>query len=188
MTRRWSRSASGGKSRTRPSTKAVVLYASAMRVFVLGAGASRHAGYPILRDLWAGISSWIQTGEGHASEFIGLDRQPAPIPQVSSKTSKCFGKLSKTRFAMQNLDKRQFFALRRELLLSALISFFRSVGASKSLTRVGSLHAITFCPGDVVVTFKLDVSLEKELRLCDKWQVFDGYGFLLGLRRCLRRP
>jgi hypothetical protein len=32
-------------------------------------------------------------------------------------------------------------------------------------------------PGDVIITFNYDVSLDRELKLADRWQIGDGYGF-----------
>lgn len=143
-----------------------------MRVYVLGAGASRHVGYPLANQLISQLKQWADTSPD-ASEYrpsidavYALSRQDLSIEQLLTNLDEGSVSLEGwpyVRSALQRALCLHFNELRRNVS-PGYRAFAR--------TQVE--------PGDVILTFNYDVSLERELKQADKWEVGGGYGFRIG--------
>jgi hypothetical protein len=148
-----------------------------MITYVLGAGASLHAGYPLTAQLGGILLDWMRTGDVSNSDFriraeqvLGLYahpvnfehiltdlESPAPSSPIASLTPSDLGNLRHDlRWAL-----REYFdslRLHRALLYERLVR-----------QRIQG--------GDTVITFNYDLAIERALKAADLWEVGDGYGF-----------
>lgn len=150
-----------------------------MRAFVFGAGASVHVGYPLTKHLgitlvdWAARNPrpdhlhWLDADEVHAlfpsledfEQVISELQSPAPGSPIDQ---------------LPKWKRGSILAGVRE----ALCEYFDSLRLNSApLYRQFAEEVCS--PGDTVITFNYDVSLEAELRKAGKWHIGDGYGFPL---------
>jgi len=140
-----------------------------MRVFVLGAGASLHVGYPLTRDLGPKLIEW-------AASNTRSNQLNWPDPDELSK----LGALDDIEELISQIEKNPKPGPILEGLRNALCEYFDTIriGEAALYRRLAEDVVET---SDVVVTFNYDVSLDRELRRAGKWNVGDGYGFSLGI-------
>ncbi len=152
-----------------------------MVTYILGAGASRHAGYPLTCELGGLLRDWAVRTESSWSGFIqeafelygGLenleevltDLYERPDGSRAAKLSKmhCGNMIGAFNVAIPEL----FYDLRRNTSLP------------RDLYRVLAEEKIK--PGDTVVTFNYDLACERALHMAGLWEVSDGYGFDFGV-------
>jgi len=149
-----------------------------MTTFVLGAGASAHAGYPLARDLGPKLLDWLGSKDlpnlrdqraglrlvfelyGSLSEtesILGDLDEPGPNSPVATKTP-----------SERGLLRRSFAVAIRECFHDLLRSH-----SARYYTRFASERVRS---GDTVVTFNYDVACERELKLAGLWEINGGYG------------
>src|SRR5882724_13504896 len=142
-------------------------------VYVLGAGASFHAGYPLCSQLWSEMVSWVNEGQEENSEFRNaLDlvaRLNGPVGDVEAM----FTDLDLHEGGFKALAKFEGDRL-RVTVRACLRAYFKSVRSTPSLYAVFADRLLT---GDAVITFNYDVSLENALAARQRFRVVDGYGF-----------
>jgi hypothetical protein len=137
-----------------------------MNVYVLGAGASRHAGYPLASELGSKLRQWCE-GRNDARDLASvLDHLDGGLHGLEQLlTDADAGRITIPAWPQC-----------RALFQQGIREFFRSVRPHEAVGYRGfSIGRIQ--PGDTVITFNYDVSLERELRRAAKWSVEDGYGF-----------
>src|SRR5271157_506982 len=151
--------------------------------YIFGAGASLHAGYPLVSTMGA---LWL--------DFM----LRIPIPQFQSDAQfliDTFGKapnaedvITAIQSRIKELEKigtpdseaeRTMLGNCRGRLTSALREWFRDIH-TKAAPVYAEFATKIIQPGDVVITFNYDDSLERELRRVGKWDISRGYGFSLG--------
>ncbi len=150
--------------------------------FVLGAGASRDAGYPFAKDMGRGLLEWMEQAEPEGicdfsasatslrETFENAEDIEALLAQIDEvATLHNSASLSaRVQAARVNTD--------RQALIQGLRRWFEQI----SRTPSNSYHLFAskvIQPGDSVVTFNYDVSLDKELKRAGVWEAGDGYGF-----------
>ena len=155
-----------------------------MRVFVLGAGASRHAGYPLAAALGNRLAAWINTlSSEHAYQYY--------LAQVVD----LYGSLDNFESILADLmtcppgSRAVSLGARRPLLLDNLqeavreyFDFIRSTPAP--LYDELSSHLLS---GDKVITFNYDLAIERALHSAGLWNIKSGYGFPIA-DGCQRSP
>jgi hypothetical protein len=142
-----------------------------MRVFVLGAGASLHVGYPLVKELGRELVRWIANNPPPRN----FPYWPDP-----DELEKC-GPIEDIEEIIARLEQTAGSGPILAGLREAICSYFDSIRANgASLYRQFASEVVQ--PGDVLITFNYDVSLERELRRAGKWEINDGYGFDLGIR------
>ena len=150
-----------------------------MRVYLLGAGASVHAGYPLASQLGSGLASWVAT-----------------LPAQHQYHER----MKQLRTVYGTLD--DFEALMTDLFTCAPGSCASALPQSTRPYLLGDIeegimeyfNAIRPRPallcdqlaqrtwhGDVVLTFNYELSVERSLQAAGLWHVNDGYGFRLTL-------
>jgi|SRR6185312_780750 len=144
-----------------------------MRVYILGAGASLHAGYPLMKNLGHELAAWA-----------------ASIPD--SAMNMAFALAHHALAEWRDSSKLDNF----ELLMTAGdagelgIEFWPNIRAGMGILLAEFLNSLPRAPavayaalansaasGDVFATFNYDIAFEKELARAGKWHLRDGYGF-----------
>lgn len=155
-----------------------------MTVYVLGAGASFHTGYPLCSSMATQLFVWMRS---HVNAEGFESRYPATaqflVDQFASAKD-----IEDLFTAMQRViadgehgtpaqrEARTIVANEQSVLVNAIRSWFTEIRQQQACAyRRFATEIVT--PGDCVVTFNYDVSLERELRLAGKFEVGDGYGF-----------
>jgi len=151
--------------------------------YVFGAGASLHAGYPLASAM----------GEGLLDFMLGYPMPP--YPSEAQFVIDTFGKapniedvitLLQSRIdslkgveTLEGKAERMRFGNCRGFLTASLREWFRKIH-TRPAPAYADFSTKVVQPGDVVITFNYDDSLERELRLASKWDISRGYGFPLG--------
>lgn len=154
-----------------------------MTVFVLGAGASRHVGYPLAAHMGEELFAWMLKFPDHseyrsaAENLIECFGRNPNIEDVITHLQEQI-RLLDTDVMDDRLD-RALFAHWLGQLGPAVREWFREIHERPASGYANfAKHVVT--PGDVFVTFNYDDSLERELRKTGKWDVHHGYGFPVG--------
>jgi hypothetical protein len=151
-----------------------------MTTYILGAGASLHAGYPLARNLWSELCAWYshRQFEHHWYNPLATVREVygerADLEQVLTELDE-YPPLSRAA-ALREPERA---ACRQALLLST-IEFFndRKYGPSPLYDQFARTNLRS---GDVVITFNYDLACEHALKEAGIWEISDGYGFRLGI-------
>jgi hypothetical protein len=147
--------------------------------FVLGAGASFHAGYPLARDLGNCLYAWVR-GNVPSNDFWR---------GCIEELHEAYGGLGNIESILTDLDERpqgspaETLGSRgnvRGAVRFFIPAMFKSL-REKRAVFYERLVAERVRAGDVVLTFNYDLALERELRKGSLWEINDGYGFSLGL-------
>lgn len=155
-----------------------------MRTFILGAGASVHAGYPLATNLWSAIESWVRVTYPANHMFRSV------VDEINTRfdLSKSFElvltdldnritRLLKTAPIApdDNLQKHLLLHLRNQIA-SMIPSYFNSL-RSQPADLYDIFADQVLAPRDLVITFNYDLALDRALRRSNKWSIRDGYGF-----------
>lgn len=147
------------------------------RVFVLGAGASLHAGYPLTKELGPRPFDWV---EGSSP--------PQNIPYWPERAELAgFGELDDIEGVVTKLEATKNSGAILAGLREALCRFFQYIQPAEAKLYKEFAEEVTR-PGDVLITFNYDISLELELKRAGKWEVSNGYGFDLGVANIATSP
>lgn len=164
-----------------------------MTTYVLGAGASRDAGYPLANTMASALLDWMKRPT-HSSDSYAA-RYPAAarffeesfgpgenVEDLVTAIHKLIGEYENgTR---EQRVKRAVIANEYGVFKNAVREWFAEIQRSVALTSSAyqEFARNIVVPGDCIVTFNYDVSLERELRLAgggSKFEVGDGYGFAI---------
>ena len=153
-------------------------------VYVFGAGASHDAGYPLASAMGSALFEYMLASE---NPYI---REPAEfLIDTFGKTSNIEDLITEIESQIDMLkdsevpedrNQRGRIARHRVYLWVALREWFRQIHLLPAPSYTIFAERIVR-PGDVVVTFNYDDSLERELRRFRKWDISRGYGFPLGM-------
>jgi len=156
-----------------------------MRVYVFGAGASVHAGYPLASGIGDALSKWLDSATGN---LYCPDKTIEGYKGLILALRKHYPRLEDFEQIVTDWESGSI-SLPCDVGWKALISaywspsdlrstiadFFGQVPRSANLYR--QLAEQNVKHGDVVITFNYDVALERELRLARAWDLSNGYGF-----------
>ena len=144
--------------------------------YVIGAGASRHAQYPLASEM----------GQGVIHFMLGMQ---APFPQQARHLTQRFGAQSNIEEMITELGSLIQSGQSTADPLSpvspgnlwgflgfSLREWFRQIHLGTADAYAEFAETIAQ-PGDMIITFNYDDSLERELKRAGKWDVSDGYGF-----------
>jgi hypothetical protein len=156
-----------------------------MVTYILGAGASKHAGYPLTSELGRSLRDWAIANESLWSGYIqeafelyeglenlekaltDLHERPEGSPAAKLSKMHCGNMIGAFRVAIPELFHRL-----RQRTCSA-----RDLYAALARERVRA--------GDTIITFNYDLACERALRNAGLWEVSNGYGFDLGIESIL---
>jgi hypothetical protein len=152
-----------------------------MTTYVLGAGASRHGGYPLANELGGALRDWI-----HSNKNVNDDYRV-----YMDQTLKLYGHLENFEEILTDLVECEIGSraatiqgpIRRLLLWAlreSLREFFNHL-RTRPADHYERLAQECVQSGDVIITFNYDVALERALKQAGIWEIGDGYGFSLDL-------
>jgi len=159
-----------------------------MTTYVLGAGASCDAGYPLAKTMGSELFTWMK-GPIHAADSYAA-RYPGTAEFLEGK----FGVIENIEELATEIQKlivecengtagqraeRTVLANEYGVLKNAVRSWFAEIQKRAALSSP-AYHGFArniVVPGDCIITFNYDVLLERELKLAGKFEVGDGYGF-----------
>ena len=161
--------------------KSTIIFAGApkpRRVIVLGAGASRHAGYPLAAPMGHCLAAWISTlpaDSEHHWCLQELTRTYGPLDNFETI-------LADLMTCLPGSPAESLGVVSRPLVLSglkeAIRGYFNTI-RSKPTPLYDRLAALVQ-PGDTIITFNYDLGIERALHDASKWHVSTGYGVIIG--------
>jgi hypothetical protein len=140
-----------------------------------------HVKYPLIKDLGPRLIEWVE-------------KNPCPqnLPWIDSeKMARLFTSFDDIEGIVTDLENPKAASPVSKLtqgerarllagLRYALCEFFDSIRTNDALLYRQFANEVVQ-PGDIVISFNYDVSLDLELRRAGKWQIGKGYGFDLGI-------
>ncbi len=153
-------------------------------VYVLGAGASRDAGYPLASEMGGALFEYMLKSENAriraSAEFlIDTFGEKGNFEDLITEIESQIEKLKDSKIPEDRIQRSRI-ANRRGDLGMALQEWFRQTRMLPAPSyTIFAEHIVQ--PGDVVLTFNYDDSLERQLRQSGKWDISRGYGFPLGM-------
>jgi len=148
-----------------------------MRVFVLGAGASLHAEYPLAAEMGNSLAAWVDTLSSPHEHRDSLEQ-----------IIEAYGTLDNFEAILEDLmtcrpgSRAAGLGSRRPLLLEKLKEAIRGqfdTIRSGPAPLYDALARISR-PGDKIITFNYDLGIERALHMARMWSVECGYSFPIG--------
>ncbi len=158
-----------------------------MRTYIFGAGASKHAGYPLAKSMGSALFGWMEKrGATQAFDFPAtvkfLREEYGPSDDIETLLTRMDERIATTK----NLRPRPSDVVlicncHKPSLIAAIRMWFAEIRrcCAPDYRRFASQVAVR---GDCLITFNYDVALESELQRAGKWWSGDGYGFDFGWR------
>jgi hypothetical protein len=137
-----------------------------MRVFVLGAGASIHAGYPSMAAIGEELAAWAEEDQVEGPRYRKQLRQ--------LREEYGFGNFEESLTRL----RQDLGAKKKEEVLdlgTAVSKYFDSI-RNRPGELFDRLARERVQPGDVVITFNYDLAIERSLKAAGIWEIIDGYG------------
>lgn len=159
-----------------------------MTTYVLGAGASRDAGYPLARTMASELLQWMRRPTHAPNSYAGrypatahfLEEAFAPVENVEDLVTAIHERIDKYENGTQEQRAmRTVLANEYGVFKNAVRGWFAEIqqGAGLASSAYQGFARNKVAPGDCIITFNYDVSLDRELRLAGKLEIGDGYGF-----------
>ncbi len=159
-----------------------------MTTYVLGAGASRDAGYPLAKTMASDLFQWMKRPthdpDSYSSRYPATARffeESFPSIENIEDLVTAVNKLIDEYGAgiRDQRARRAVIANEYGVLKNAVRDRFAEIqhGVALASSAYRDFAQNIVGKGDCIVTFNYDVSLERELRLARKFEVGDGYGF-----------
>ena len=150
--------------------------------YVLGAGASHHVGYPLASTMGGALLDFMLTSSNpsqqDAARFLIDAFGKSPNIEDLITTVQHHTRSLKDVQAADAKAERRMQGNSVGALGAALRDWFREIHTEPA-RAYAEFAANLVQPGDVVITFNYDDSLERELKRTGKWDVSRGYGFSL---------
>lgn len=151
--------------------------------YVLGAGASCDMGYPFAKSMGRGLFAWMarHTASGPydfraaAESLKARFEQVEDIEDLLGRLDECISEAKGSTWERRALAS-QLANHDRPALVEAIRAWFDEVRQAPS-ESYGIFARKIVKPGDCVISFNYDVSLDRELRFAAVWDIGDGYGF-----------
>jgi hypothetical protein len=156
-----------------------------MTTYVLGAGASVHASYPLTRQLLPRLRTWAN-GNARAecrdavNTIFRIYGDDFDIEETITNLSACQSEPAAS--LPKGLAPNTLGGLR-----DSIKEYFDSI-ANGEAVLYARLAAEQISRGDAVLTFNYDLAVEKELKKLGLWEVGDGYGFAAVRALAEQRP
>ena len=153
-----------------------------MTVYVPGAGAWRDAGYPLAKTMASELLLWmkrpIHEPDSYAARYPAtahfLEESFAPVENVEDLVTTIHQRIDECECGTpeQRLE-RAVIANEYGVFKNAVRDWFAEIqqGAALTSSTYQDFAKNIVVPGDVVITFNYDVSLERELRLAGRFEV-----------------
>jgi hypothetical protein len=161
-----------------------------MTIYVLGAGASRDAGFPLATTMGTDLFRWMKNFAHAPNSYAArypdtarfMEKEFGPVENIEDLFTAVLKRIEDYENGTQEQRmKRTVIANEYGVLQTALRAWFVEIqgGAAASTSAYRPFARDVVSPGDSIVTFNYDVLLEKELKRAGKFEVGDGYGFMI---------
>jgi hypothetical protein len=155
-----------------------------MTVYVLGAGASKHAGYPLASSMGKDLIAWMKSRAASILEYSTVAAQIEETFPPFEDLDDLFEQMSEVvqKFVSGTVEQRMTRALvarQRYVATEAIRECFLDIRRAEQQRAYEAFAQYIFQSGDCVLTFNYDVSLDRELKKASRWDVGDGYGFIV---------
>jgi hypothetical protein len=159
-----------------------------MTTYVLGAGASRDAGYPLAKTMASELLQWMKRPthdpDSYAARYPAtahfLEESFAPVENVEDLVTAIHKLIDEYEDGTREQRvKRAVIANEYGVFKNAVRAWFAEIqqGVALASSAYQEFARNMVVPGDCIITFNYDVSLERELRMAGRFEVGDGYGF-----------
>jgi len=150
-------------------------------VYVLGAGASKHVGYPLASTMGAEMLAWMSTRDRYRETSQAIKETFGDSPNIEDVITALDDIITSLEGAKELADRerRTIAAHQRSKLAEVLPQWFLEIHANPAPAYEQFAKNVVQS-GDVMITFNYDDSLERELKRVGKWDVSQGYGFQIG--------
>jgi len=159
-----------------------------MTTYVLGAGASRDAGYPLATTMASELLHWMKSATHEPGSYA------AQYPATAHYWKNAFLPLRTSKDLVtaihKLIDDYENGTQEQRKKRAVLANQYRCIQERRSglvaeIQQGTALQSSAYrdfarnivVPGDCIITFNYDVSLDRELHLAGKFEVGDGYGF-----------
>lgn len=152
-----------------------------MTVYVLGAGASKHVGYPLASTMGAEMLSWMGNREIFRGTADFIRETFGNSPNIEDVVTDLEALVKSLEGSEKVEDRLQRTDAGNQLgrLRVAVQVWFTEIHIKPAPAYQDFAERI-LQPGDTIITFNYDDSLERELRRVSKWDISQGYGFQIG--------
>lgn len=141
--------------------------------YVLGAGASKDAGYPLASCMGRELSQWMETCGEHDETLLWMrDRFEDPHDMERVLTTMDDIVARNERSAESALIGNVY----KPAITQSLRAWFLEI-REKQEGSYRSFASQVIKPGDTVISFNYDDSLDRQLKSSGHWSLGDGYGF-----------
>lgn len=150
-------------------------------VYVLGAGASKHVGYPLASTMGTEMLTWMSVRERYKGTADSITESFGESPNIEDLVTELEGLVKSLGHSSETED-----IVRRNIASSILVKVREAVPIWFTQIHINPAPAYQqfaekiVQPGDVIITFNYDDSLERELKRVGKWDIAQGYGFQIG--------
>jgi hypothetical protein len=150
----------------------------AVTVYVLGAGASVHAGYPLADELGSRLHQWSETPGAHelssgcVQEIAAIYGDLSNLEEILTDLADCPDNCA---VAALSRHHRGMLLMYLRVAITELFRGYRD----RSAPLFERLAGERIIAGDVVLTFNYDIVCERTLKVAGLWEIGDGYGFVL---------
>jgi len=159
-----------------------------MTTYVLGAGASLNAGYPLAKTMATDLLRWMKRPTHDPDSYAGrypatahfFEESFAPVENVEDLVTAIYKLIGEyENGTREQRARRALIANEYGVLKNAVCAWFAEIRQGEALTSSAyqDFARNIVVPGDCIITFNYDVSLERELRKAGRFEVGDGYGF-----------
>lgn len=146
-----------------------------MTTYVLGAGASLHAGYPLCSALWSKMAMWVIQSQTHDSEYRRAVDTVTTLYGPVDDVEELFTKLDLRQGAFDTLTEDQQTRLKGGLQ-RCIHEYFKAICDQHLDAPLYQTFADVVGQGDCILTFNYDVALENALIAAQKFRIKNGYG------------
>jgi hypothetical protein len=141
--------------------------------YVLGAGASKDAGYPLASCMGRELSQWMETrGEYDETLLWMRDRFEDPHDMECVLTT-MDGIVARNERSVESVLIGNVY---KPAIIQALRAWFLEI-REKQEGSYRSFAGQVIKQGDTVISFNYDDSLDRQLKVAGLWSLGDGYGF-----------
>jgi hypothetical protein len=158
-----------------------------MTTYVLGAGASVHAGYPLTKDLAPLLRTWVNENartNGRCRDAVnalfGIYGDHFNVEEAITNLSDCQSEPASS--LPRGLAPDILGGLR-----DSIKEYFDSI-ANGEAVLYARLAAELISRRDAVLTFNYDLGIERKLKKLRVWEAGDGYGFVAVRALAQQRP
>ncbi len=143
--------------------------------FILGAGASFHAGYPLIASMGKELFAWMRqprtpVSYGFAEYADDLERRFGD--NIESVLQGIDDEIRR-----HGPDRPAFANCHRPAVAEAMRQWFVEIHRGTHASAYQQFAAEIVQSGDTIITFNYDVGIGGSLRAVGKWHIGDVYGF-----------